>query len=103
MKIKWFHNGIKLTKRGSNFKIKKHGTTLLFDNIKVENRGEYYCSVSCKSKKFIARGASPKAYLQVEGILHYVHTSLYHNFISQIILSISLLAYDPQNNIVQIE
>lgn len=74
MKIKWFHNGIKLTKRGSNFKIKKQGTTLLFDNIKVENRGEYYCSVSCKNKKFIIRGTSPKAYLQVEGILYCVHT-----------------------------
>lgn len=72
MKIKWFHNGIKLTKRGTNFKIKKHGTTLLFDNIKVENRGEYYCSVSCKSKKFIARGASPKAYLQVEVPVRFV-------------------------------
>lgn len=87
MKIKWFHNGIKLTKRGSNFKIKKQGTTLLFDNIKVENRGEYYCSVSCKTKKFIIRGTSPKAYLQVEGTIYYVHTSLYHSFIKQITMT----------------
>lgn len=63
MKIKWFYNGIKLIKRGINFKIKKYGIIFFFDNIKVENCGEYYCLVSCKFKKFIVRGVLFKAYL----------------------------------------
>lgn len=72
IKIKWFHNGIKLNKRGSNFKIRNKGSTLLFDNIKVGNRGDYYCSVSCKTKSSMVRGASPKAFLEVEVPVRFV-------------------------------
>ncbi|XP_022314567.2 tyrosine-protein kinase transmembrane receptor Ror2-like [Crassostrea virginica] len=65
-KVKWFHNGNKLTKGNNNFKIRRSGTALRFDNIKFENRGEYYCMVVCSTSDKLLRVKSKKAYLKVE-------------------------------------
>ncbi|XP_062617208.1 tyrosine-protein kinase transmembrane receptor Ror2-like isoform X1 [Saccostrea cucullata] len=69
VKVKWYHNGIKLKKRGrsTNFRLKSSGAVLLFNNIKVENRGEYYCIVNCGCcNGTTGRAKSEKAYLKVE-------------------------------------
>jgi hypothetical protein len=74
VKVKWYHNGNKLLKKfdkGRNFKIKRSGAVLRFDNIRVENDGAYYCIVNCGccsgSSNITMRAKSEKAYLKVEG------------------------------------
>lgn len=60
-RIKWFHNGEEMSKSGPNYRIRTTGT-LRFREVKVADRGEYYCQVQSGKESL----SSDPAYLVVE-------------------------------------
>lgn len=63
-RIKWYHNGEEMVRKGQNYRIGSTGT-LRFRNVKVSDRGEYRCKAESGREALF----SDPAILVVEGML----------------------------------
>ncbi|KAK3091325.1 hypothetical protein FSP39_018959, partial [Pinctada imbricata] len=62
VKVKWFKDGVRIPKKGPNYRTIRTSGTLRFNNIKITDRGEYYCKAVCKRHRL----TSNEATIQVE-------------------------------------